>query len=436
MLADGAEIGREIRRQERHLVLLAKQIERLLADREAVHLGPSRTPEDVGDGDTRSERDQRFGEFVRPGCGPFPVSSSTCIGLSLCCFGADIQADGRQHSEIPIGDLRHSRRLSAPAREASVEAARYRLFSQPAFPPDDPPCNFATTKPRHRGAQDCTQRIAHEHSGTARASSKRPARSKAASPSSPARPAASGSASPARSRRRAPRSCSTASASPEDIAETQARIVSEFDVKVRYSPADMSKAAPIAEMIAMTLETFGRLDVLVNNAGIQHVAPLEQFPPEKWDAILAINLSSAFHTTRAGAALDAPEQLRPHHQHRLGARPGRLAVQGGLCGGQARHRRPHQGDRARRPPRPTSPATRSARATSTRRWSRRRSTARPRRTASRASRSSATCCSRSNRTSASPPSRSSARSRCFSQATRRPRSPARRLPVDGGWTAH
>jgi len=86
---------------------------------------------------------------------------------------------------------------------------------------------------------------------------------------------------------------------PEDIAEAQAKIVSDFGVKARYSPADMSKAGSIAEMIAMTLETFGRLDVLVNNAGIQHVSPLEQFPIEKWDAILAINLSSAFHTTRA-----------------------------------------------------------------------------------------------------------------------------------------
>ena len=86
---------------------------------------------------------------------------------------------------------------------------------------------------------------------------------------------------------------------PEDIAEAQARIGSEFGVKVQYSPADMSKASPIAEMIAMTLDTFGRLDILVNNAGIQFVSPLEQFPVEKWDAILAINLSSAFHTTRA-----------------------------------------------------------------------------------------------------------------------------------------
>jgi 3-hydroxybutyrate dehydrogenase len=86
---------------------------------------------------------------------------------------------------------------------------------------------------------------------------------------------------------------------PEDIAEMQARIVSEFGVKARYSPADMSKASSIAEMIVTTLENFGRLDVLVNNAGIQHVQPIETFPADKWDAILAINLSSAFHTTRA-----------------------------------------------------------------------------------------------------------------------------------------
>jgi 3-hydroxybutyrate dehydrogenase len=86
---------------------------------------------------------------------------------------------------------------------------------------------------------------------------------------------------------------------PEDIAEAEARLISEFGVAVRYSPADMSKASAIADLIAMTLSQFGRLDILVNNAGIQHVAPLEEFPAEKWDTILAINLSSAFHTTRA-----------------------------------------------------------------------------------------------------------------------------------------
>jgi 3-hydroxybutyrate dehydrogenase len=85
---------------------------------------------------------------------------------------------------------------------------------------------------------------------------------------------------------------------PEDIAETCARMISEFHVEVRHSGADMSNPSSIAKMMATTLEAFGRLDVLVNNAGIQHVAPLDQFPPGKWDAILSINLSSAFHTSR------------------------------------------------------------------------------------------------------------------------------------------
>jgi len=70
-------------------------------------------------------------------------------------------------------------------------------------------------------------------------------------------------------------------------------------VKVSYSPADMTKPAAIREMIETTLAEHGRLDVLVNNAGIQYVAPLDQFPAEKWDAILSINLSSAFHTMRS-----------------------------------------------------------------------------------------------------------------------------------------
>ena len=86
--------------------------------------------------------------------------------------------------------------------------------------------------------------------------------------------------------------------SPENIAELQAQIASEFNVRVLHSAADMSKPTSIRGMIEITLESFGRVDVLVNKAGIQHVAPLQEFPPEKWDAILAINLSSAFHTSR------------------------------------------------------------------------------------------------------------------------------------------
>src|SRR3546814_17598511 len=61
----------------------------------------------------------------------------------------------------------------------------------------------------------------------------------------------------------------------------------------------MSKADQIVTMIAEHEQAFGGLDILINNAGIQHVAPIEEFPPEKWDAIIAINLSSAFHSIRA-----------------------------------------------------------------------------------------------------------------------------------------
>ena len=83
-----------------------------------------------------------------------------------------------------------------------------------------------------------------------------------------------------------------------EIAMTRDRLAADFSVKVGYSPADMTRPEAIAEMIATTLSEHGRLDVLVNNAGIQYVAPLDQFPVEKWDAILSINLSSAFHTMR------------------------------------------------------------------------------------------------------------------------------------------
>jgi 3-hydroxybutyrate dehydrogenase len=84
-----------------------------------------------------------------------------------------------------------------------------------------------------------------------------------------------------------------------EIEKERAGLEKEFGVKALYSPADMSKPAEIAAMVATTEKSFGALDVLVNNAGIQHVANIEDFPPEKWDAIIAINLSSAFHSIRA-----------------------------------------------------------------------------------------------------------------------------------------
>ena len=69
-------------------------------------------------------------------------------------------------------------------------------------------------------------------------------------------------------------------------------------VKVAYHGADMSKASEIEAMMKFATDTFGRVDILVNNAGIQHVAKIEDFPVERWDAIIAINLTSAFHATR------------------------------------------------------------------------------------------------------------------------------------------
>jgi len=74
--------------------------------------------------------------------------------------------------------------------------------------------------------------------------------------------------------------------------------VKALGVKVGYHGADMSKPAEIEDMMKAAAAEFGQVDILVNNAGIQHVASVEDFPVERWDAIIAINMSSAFHTTR------------------------------------------------------------------------------------------------------------------------------------------
>lgn len=82
-----------------------------------------------------------------------------------------------------------------------------------------------------------------------------------------------------------------------DAQGPQAAIAAQ-GVQVRYHGADMSKPAEIEDMMAFAADAFGRVDILVNNAGIQHVSRIENFPAERWDSILAINLSSAFHATR------------------------------------------------------------------------------------------------------------------------------------------
>jgi len=83
-----------------------------------------------------------------------------------------------------------------------------------------------------------------------------------------------------------------------EIEKVRASLSEEQGVEVHYSRADMSKPDEIAGMIDDAYARFGELHVVVNNAGIQFVSPIEEFPTEKWDAILAINLSSAFHTSR------------------------------------------------------------------------------------------------------------------------------------------
>ncbi len=86
---------------------------------------------------------------------------------------------------------------------------------------------------------------------------------------------------------------------PADIETERAKIEADFGVKCVYDGADMSKPAEIAAMIKNAKDKLGSCDILVNNAGIQFVSPIEEFPIEKWDQIIAINLSSAFHSIRA-----------------------------------------------------------------------------------------------------------------------------------------
>ena len=75
--------------------------------------------------------------------------------------------------------------------------------------------------------------------------------------------------------------------------------LSSYGIKAQYHGADMTEPAQIRDLMSTTLKDFGALDILVNNAGIQKVAPIEEFPEDSWDAIVAINLSSSFHTTKA-----------------------------------------------------------------------------------------------------------------------------------------
>ena len=84
-----------------------------------------------------------------------------------------------------------------------------------------------------------------------------------------------------------------------EIETLRARIAADHGVEVRYHGANMLKPDEIADMVAFAEREFGRLDILLSNAGIQHVAPVDEFPAEKWDAIIGINLTSVFHAAKA-----------------------------------------------------------------------------------------------------------------------------------------
>ena len=112
------------------------------------------------------------------------------------------------------------------------------------------------------------------------------------------------------------------------IADLQKQTAEQFGVKTAYFGADMTKPEQIEQMMKDAISQFGSVDILVNNAGIQHVATIEDFPAERWDAVIAINLTSAFHTTRlalpvmqqkTGAALSISPQPTAW-LHRLASR--------------------------------------------------------------------------------------------------------------------
>ena len=86
---------------------------------------------------------------------------------------------------------------------------------------------------------------------------------------------------------------------PGEIGALQSRLKSTCGVEVFYDPADLTVPSQISELMADAMSRLGAIDILVNNAGMQFVSPLETFPEEKWDMIIALNLSASFHTTKA-----------------------------------------------------------------------------------------------------------------------------------------
>jgi 3-hydroxybutyrate dehydrogenase len=82
---------------------------------------------------------------------------------------------------------------------------------------------------------------------------------------------------------------------PSQIESVRSGLAARYGVNVLYHPADLTRPAEIRDFVAAGIEAFGQIDIVVNNAGVQHVQPIEDFPDEKWDQIIAVDLSSAFH---------------------------------------------------------------------------------------------------------------------------------------------
>ena len=113
---------------------------------------------------------------------------------------------------------------------------------------------------------------------------------------------------------------------PADIEHLRAGIADEHNVKVIYSSADISNPEAIGGMIDMAQTELGGVDIMINNAGIQFVAPIEEFPIEKWNAIHRHQSVGRFSRHSPGCTRDEEARLRPYHQRRLGPRIGGVAV--------------------------------------------------------------------------------------------------------------
>jgi 3-hydroxybutyrate dehydrogenase len=97
---------------------------------------------------------------------------------------------------------------------------------------------------------------------------------------------------------------------PSAIERERTQIAKEFGVRAAFNPADLAKPTEINHMVEATIGEFGQVDIVVNNAGIQHTAPVDRFPIDRWDAIIAINLSANFHTNATGdASLTSPRRM-------------------------------------------------------------------------------------------------------------------------------